>query len=91
MSSLSPKTEQRYQARARNAARTRRKVAEYLRGRLPNADASLYIKAKEIARDTQFSPREVAAALRTLEETRVPVTATRWTASTPTTWQVVRE
>lgn len=89
MSTLSPATKQRYKARARDAARTRRIVAERLRERLRAHDAdAVYVKAKEVAAETEFTPRQVGAALRTLDETQVPVAAETWTSSTPTTWEV---
>ncbi|TQQ78616.1 hypothetical protein EGH24_13925 [Halonotius terrestris] len=90
MSSEQPRCA-RVRAKQRNTTRRRRKIARYLLGRLSEPDASLYIKAREIAADTGFSSREVGDALAQLEEAPAPVTARKLTSSTPTTWQVVRE
>jgi hypothetical protein len=82
---------QRDRADQYNSARRHRVVAQYLMARLPEPDASLYIKAREIAADLDCSAHEVGDVLATLDECQQPVHAVKWTTSTPTTWRVVRE
>ena len=63
-------------------------VEEYLRRELEEADGPVYVKSKFIARDLEFSAKEVGAAMRQLRELDTGLEVEKWAYTGSTTWRV---